>query len=453
LTKTLKETFMVTGTLNKILQRVKGTGSEGTLLRGAGSLLFLNPLGQFISLLVMSIFLPRVMTNESFGIYNVAMTYLQIFVLLSLMGQDTALVRFIPHYAAQNKWGHLRGIIAHSIKYSLMVALTLVVILLGIIYFMSPKLGPEKTYAYLITLPLIPILAFTGIREASLRSLKRVVFSFVPDSIVRPFVLGILALIIFLSTRHIITAPQLMGLSIAAVICSSLLGWFWLYKSLPKATFETTAHYEPGLWLKVSLPLFFISGMNLILKRTDIIMLDWLQGSVQVAFFSNATRFADLATFGLIIVNMIAAPMISELYNKGDRKELQNIITLAARGIFVLTLLISIFLIFAGKFLLSLSGQAFTVAYTPMLILLAGQAVNALSGSVGFIMTMTGHQNQAAMIIAGGAVLNIILNLILIPPLGMIGSAIATAITTALWNIIMLTYVIRKLKLNPTVIQ
>jgi O-antigen/teichoic acid export membrane protein len=444
---------MVAGTLNKILQRVKGSGSEGTLLRGAGSLLIFNPLGQFISLLVMSVLLTRVMTNESFGIYNVAMTYLQIFVWLSLMGQDTALVRFIPQYMTHNKWGHLRGVIAHSIKYSLIVALSLVAVLLVVLYFMSPKLGAEKTYAYLMTLPLIPILAFTGIREASLRSLKRVVYAFVPDSIVRPFVLGVLALIIFLLTRHIISAPQLMGLSVIAVICSSLLGWFWLYKSLPQATYQTPAEYEPSLWLKVSLPLFFISGMNLILKRTDILMLDWLQGPIQVAYFSNAVRYADLATFGLLIVNMIAAPMISELYNKGDRKELQNIITLAARGIFVLTLLISIVLIFAGKFLLGISGPEFTVAYTPLLILLAGQAINALSGSVGFIMTMTGHQNQAAMIIAGGAVLNIILNALLIPRFGMTGSAIATSITTALWNIIMLVYVIKKLKLNPTVIQ
>jgi O-antigen/teichoic acid export membrane protein len=193
--------------------------------------------------------------------------------------------------------------------------------------------------------------------------------------------------------------------------------------------------------------------MNLVLKRTDILMLDLLQGPEAVAYYSMATRLADLAAFGLLVVNMIAAPMISELYNKGNRNELQKMITLAARGIFVLTLLITLILIFGGKLLLAVSGPQYVIGYVPLLILLAGQAVNALSGSVGFIMTMTGYQNQAAIIVASGSMLSILLNALLIPPFGMNGAAIATSITTALWNIAMLIFVIKKLKLNPTVIS
>jgi O-antigen/teichoic acid export membrane protein len=110
-------------------------------------------------------------------------------------------------------------------------------------------------------------------------------------------------------------------------------------------------------------------------------------------------------------------------------------------------------MVFGGKVLLGISGQQYIAGYTPLLILLAGQVVNALSGSVGFIMTMTGYQNQAARIFALGAVVNTLLNILLTPHLGMNGSAIATAITTVLWNVIMLIFVMRKLKINPTVIS
>ena len=439
--------------LNKILQKFRGGGAEGTLLRGAGSLILLNPLSLVISYLVMSVLLTRVMTVESYGIYSVAMYYLQVFVLLALMGQDTSLMRFIPQYTVQGQWGFIKGIISKSIKNSQIVAISLTIILAGLVYLLSPRLGPEKTLTFFVTLPLIPILSLTGIRESSLRSLKRVIYAYTPDSIIRPLVLGILALIIFAWTRYSITAPLLMGLSIAAVLCSTFVGGFWLYKSLPAQVIAAAPQYDSRHWLKVSLPLFFISGMNIILKRTDVLMLDLLQGSEAVAYYSVATRLADLAAFGLIVVNMIAAPMISELYNKGNRQELQKIITLAARGIFLLTLMVTLVLIFGGKFLLGISGPQFVIAYTPLLILLAGQAVNALSGSVGFIMTMTGHQNQAAMIVAGGALLSILLNGILIPLFGLNGAAIATSITTALWNILMLIFVIKKLKLNPTVIS
>lgn len=438
---------------NKILRKFRGGGAEGTLLRGAGILMILNPLSLAISYVVMSILLPRVMRTESYGTYNLAMSYLQLFVLLSLLGQDTSLMRFIPQYVVQEKWGHLRGIITKSVQHSQIMAFSLIILLAGVIYWLNPKLGPETTLTFFMTLPLISILSLTGIREASLRALKQVAYAYLPDSIIRPLVLGVLALSVFLWTQVTISAPMLMGLSIAAVLTSTVVGSYWLYTSLPKDVVSASPHYESRYWLKVALPLFFISSMNLLLKRTDVIMLGMLQDLESVAYYSVATRLADLAAFGLLVVNMIAAPMISELYNKGDRKELQKIITLAARGIFVLTVLVTLFMIIAGKLLLGVSGPQYVIGYTPLLILLAGQVINALSGSVGFIMTMTGHQNQAALIVAGGALLNILLNLLLIPPLGMNGAAIATAISTALWNIIMLIYVMKKLKLNPTVIS
>lgn len=101
--------------------------------------------------------------------------------------------------------------------------------------------------------------------------------------------------------------------------------------------------------------------------------------------------------------------------------------------------------------LLSLFGSEFTVGYSALVILTVGQLVNALAGSVGFIMTMTGHQREAAWVTFGSTVLNISLNAILIPRFGIEGAATATAFTTALMNIVMFGYVQKRLQLNPTV--
>ncbi len=438
--------------MQKLMMKLRSGGSEGTLLRGAGSLILLNPLGLLISFLVMSIILPRVMTVESYGIYNVAMAWLQVFILVALVGQDTSLVRFIPQYIVKKQWGELRGVLLHATSLSQAVSAGLIALLAAVIYYLAPQLGTEKTITYFFALPLIAVIALTTLREASLRAFKHVALSYIPDSIVRPLILGLSALILFWFSGQLVSASQLMLLSFISILSAFALGGYWLYRALPVVVYQAKAVYHTTTWIKVSLPLFFISGMNLILRRTDIVMLDLFQGETLAGLYSVASRLADLASFGLVAVNTITAPMISELYNKGEHKELQNIITLAARGIFVITVLVSLVMIVAGTFLLGLSGQDYTVAYIPLLILLAGQAVNALSGSVGFIMTMTGHQNQAAVIIASGALLNILLNIILIPAYGMNGAAIATAVTTALWNIAMLIYVLVKLKLNPTVI-
>ncbi len=438
---------------NKILQKFRGGGAEGTLLRGAGSVMLINPLSLALSFLINSILLPRVMSIDSLGIYTVAMGWLQIFIFISLLGQDTSLLRFIPQYVVKHQWGHLKGLITTCIKYSQGIGILIALALGMVLLFINPYPSPEKKLTFLVTLPLIPLLALTGIREAALRGLKRTFQAYIPDSIVRPLALSVLVLGTYLFIQKPVTAPLLMLLSTASILVAMFLGGYWLLRALPKETIVTPATYEKSLWFRVSLPLILISGMGIILKRCDLIMLDMLQGEAVAGYYGAAVRLSDLATFGLTAVNAVAVPMISELYNKGSHQELQKMIALAARGIFVITLLVTLVLIFAGKFLLGLSGANFVIAYTPLIILLAGQIINALCGSVGYLMTMTGHQNQAAYIIVSGTVLNIILNAILIPLFGMTGSAIATALTTALWNLAMLIYVIKKLKLNPTVIQ
>jgi O-antigen/teichoic acid export membrane protein len=193
--------------------------------------------------------------------------------------------------------------------------------------------------------------------------------------------------------------------------------------------------------------------MHLILKHTDIIMLGAIRGPDEAGIYSAASRISDLVVFALMAINTILAPMISELYSTGKNKELQRIVTLAAWAIFAFTLMFSIILVVFGKFALSLFGAEFVVTYVPLLILLCGQIVNALAGSVGLIMTMTGHQNQAGAIVAVSAVINIILNALLIPLMGLAGAAISTAFTMVLWNLTMLVYVLRKLGINPTIIR
>ena len=55
--------------------------------------------------------------------------------------------------------------------------------------------------------------------------------------------------------------------------------------------------------------------------------------------------------------------------------------------------------------------------------------------------------------IGGIAALNIILNGLLIPVFGTIGAALATAMSMAAWNLIMIVFITRRLGLNPTVLS
>ena len=102
--------------------------------------------------------------------------------------------------------------------------------------------------------------------------------------------------------------------------------------------------------------------------------------------------------------------------------------------------------------MLGLFGPEFTRGYWALAILTVGQLVNASVGSVGFLMSMTGHQREAARVFAGAAVLNVVLNASLIPLWGINGAAIATATTTIIWNVALALYVWRRLGVRATIV-
>ncbi|HDM75831.1 MAG TPA: flippase, partial [Deltaproteobacteria bacterium] len=128
-----------------------------------------------------------------------------------------------------------------------------------------------------------------------------------------------------------------------------------------------------------------------------------------------------------------------------------RIVSLAAKGVFLTVVPVAVIIVLFGKTILGLFGPGFIIAYVPLVILLTGQVLNALTGLVGSLMTMTGYERQTAWIIGTGAGTNIALNAVLIPLLGIIGASIATASTTVLWNVAMLIFVRRRLGINPTI--
>jgi O-antigen/teichoic acid export membrane protein len=74
--------------------------------------------------------------------------------------------------------------------------------------------------------------------------------------------------------------------------------------------------------------------------------------------------------------------------------------------------------------------------------------VNTSTAPVAPLLNTTGHQDSVAWIFGGSAVMNIVLNAILIPRFGIVGAASATAISTAVYNVWFFVLARRRLKIN-----
>jgi O-antigen/teichoic acid export membrane protein len=399
-----------------------------------------------------SIVMARHLGVSSYGTYSYVFSLLTLLSTPAQFGLPNLIVRETAKNLATGRVGLVKGIWRWSGLATGTLALAIAIIASGILWFGKSSWTPEFVATFAWGLLLIPLSALADLRGAALRGLHRVVQGQLPEMVLKPgfhfiFLLGFIVLV---STEKL-SASTTMALNVLASALAFGIGAWLLWRSTPQEVREATPSYQPKQWLSSSLPLALSNGMQLINRYTDIVVLGIFMTSADVGVYRVAAQVSLLVAFLLQSVNMVVTPQFSRLYAKGDMVELQRLVTKGSRLIFFGTLPVIAFLVFFGKpFLVKTFGDEFAAAYPPLLILILGQLVNASTGSVASLLNMTGHERETAFGMAVGAVGNLVLNFVFIPFLGINGSALATAITYTLWNVLLCYSVYKNLGINST---
>ena len=99
----------------------------------------------------------------------------------------------------------------------------------------------------------------------------------------------------------------------------------------------------------------------------------------------------------------------------------------------------------------SIGKLAKDIGTRTLTILSVGQFMNVVAVSVGLILIMTGHEDDTFEGLAIVTIANVILNVLLIPIWGLKGAAVANAVSTIIWNILLgMRVVHRRLGIYPS---
>ena len=438
----------------RVLSRLLGEdgGLQSVISRGASSAFFLKVAGAGLAFGV-QVLLARLMGVRDYGIYIYAYTWAKMLVLVGRMGTDKGLIRFMPEYSAYGQWGRFRGALRFGIRTVLISCAGLALLgalVVWVLHDSMPGSQPETLYW---ALAMLPILGLTQLWKGALQAFKHIARALSPELLVKHLMVGGGSLLLYTLMGGNLSAPYAMVATFAAILVTFLVGGAFLWRALPLEMWEADSRETPKYWLRAMLPMMVIAGANITMKRTDLIMAGAFLGPDQAGVYGAVVRISELAHFGLQSINSIAAPLIAELYHSGKHEELQDLTTWAARGAFVVALVVAGGLFLLGPFILELFGAEFGSGYIPLLVLLVGQILNSFAGVVGFVMMMTGQQHQSMRILVVAAIANIALNAILIPLLGLIGGAIATSLTLLLWNVWMVVYVKREIDLSTLAVR
>jgi len=177
--------------------------------------------------------------------------------------------------------------------------------------------------------------------------------------------------------------------------------------------------------LSIVLSLLMISLYNF-----DVLLLRPIAGDNQTGYYKSALVVAQFVWIVPIAIQTLLLHSTAQLWNEGDHSTLNMIASRATKYTLVTTTLIIVGLAtLADDFIPLYFGADFAVAVTPMILLLPGVLGFAVARPI-FAIGQKRPAGFRVLIIATGstASLNVILNLLLIPPYGMNGAAVATSI-------------------------
>ena len=391
---------------------------------------------------------------KGLGDYVLEIKVLRLFTLLAKLGLDTTSIRFIASFASQDKWTSIfkfRKQVISILSIS-SVAASLVMYFLAIP--ISDLINAKYEYIQLNAFFVLPM-TFFMLHYQSLRGLKRIAeFSFFYRMAQALFsVISIIILYQFFTTSDVPVYAYLISVLIVSLL-SFISFRYWLNKrSKGKESAEQEIMSYSTL-LKISIPLMFAQSVQFIMAWTDKLMLGAIDtpnvengittNIEEVGVYYTAFKLSMFAAVALMAINSIASPKFAEMFAKNDMEGLKKVIHQSTKMIFWSSApLVIIFFIFP-EFFLGLFGEEFKIGVTAFIFLSCGRLISSFSGSVGNILQMTGNQNIYARILLFGAILNVLLNLILIPRYGINGAAIASMCSLTVWNLSMVLVVKKK---------
>lgn len=376
---------------------------------------------------VFNIILARLLGVEGSGVYFLAFTLTTMAAITGRAGMDNALLRFVATSASQENWAEVSGLYRRAMWISTGVSAATTVLIFVAAPVISKDLFSDPDLVdplRLMSLGILPLSLLT-LHGELLKGLKRVRDAMLVQGLC--IQLFSIPLLLLLGVSF-----GLLGATAAYVVALFLVlmvGVVLWRRATPRVR-GIRGYFDTKVLIATSLPLFWATSGDLVMNWTDTLMLGVLSSSEAVGIYGVAVRTALPIGFIVVAVVSVIAPRLAVLYDRGEMRALEG---LARQATWMMTLLVSpalLLLVVVPEWVLGFFGTGFMSGAPVLTVLAIGQFANVAFGLAETALTMSGFVKVVRNNIFLGAVLNVLLNALLIPAYGPVGAAVATATAT-----------------------
>lgn len=229
------------------------------------------------------------------------------------------------------------------------------------------------------------------------------------------------------------------GITVFASSASYIFNFIYATKfvSLKKA-----GSYDFRVHMKPILRFFAMSAATSVYTNLDVVMLRFMQGDTEVGYYNAAIKVKTILVTLITSLGTVLLPRLSYYIKKDKKDDFYRMIGKAVDFVVIAGLPLMIyFMLYAKESIQFLAGDGYKGAVLPMIILMPTVLLIGLSNITGIqILTPQNMEQKVLNSIVCGAVVDFILNLILIPKMASSGAALATTIAELVVLIVQCVY-------------
>lgn len=389
-------------------------------VRKIGKNMFSLFTGQLIAsflAVILSIYIARSLGQTLFGTYSFVITLVALYSVFFDLGYETLLIKEVAKDKS-NANSYLNNVTIIRIALATVITSSIFIVI-NLLNF--PDTIKNLVYIFGIaqiisSLSSLFKVTFRAFEKMHLEAIITIVMSITRCS------LGLL--VILLGYNLTTLAFVFLYVAIADIIVSLIV----CEKKIVRTTFQFDRLFFKHTIAK-AMALGTVTIFALIYVRIDTVMLEFMKGSAVVGWYNAAYNLIlGFNPIPVLFMNSLL-PLMAYTFVKSDTS-LRYIYEKSFKFllIFALPLTLGIFLL-SDKFILLIYGKSYVNSISALQILSFDILLKFLYLCLWFVLIAADQQYKLAFCAAGGALLNITLNLFLIPQFSLVGASIATIIT------------------------
>ena len=417
--------------------------AELSSLLSSASLVFIGAAFASVATLLERIIIGRALSIEAYGEVSIGLAVMTLTVTLSLFGLSQGVPRYISRFEDE---ASVRGAWATGLTVSLGIAVVAAAVLyVGADFLASALLdGANSPRLLRLFVLAIPFVVGFKIGVGGIRGHENTIYkTYVSDLLYPISRLALLGILLALNVGIFAAGYAYIAAGALAFVAAH----YFLNRLVPLVGAMETNERE---MLAFSAPLVISSVLSMLLTRTDTMMLGYFESSREVGIYASAFPLANgmliiLSSFGFLYL-----PLASRLDSDGERDEIDAIYKLTTKWIFIVTFPAFLaFVVFPADVLTIFFGEKFAAGALALSILSVGFFTNAAGGRNRETLSALGYTKFIMISNSLIFVLNVALNLVLIPRFSYEGAAVASAVSYVTLNVLIYLVLRLKFEISP----